>query len=150
MSQHDANWAGNPFNRKQQLAQSSLPALLFRQCSLNCVESQSMQATSEAEKTCMINCQEKTYQSFDLMMAVKMRLDSLKRTDHVIDLSKYTGMEVEHGHDTASRMPLKHGVHTEFLGTEEASASARKHVGDTRVRAMAHTLTSFAEKHQQK
>ena len=110
---HDANWAGNPYNRKQQLAQNSLPHLLFRECHLNCVDSEVHLAETPIEKQCIQNCQEKTYASFDLMMAVKMRLEALKKHDSVLDISKFTEMEVEHGHDTNSVLNARYGVHSE-------------------------------------
>jgi len=43
-----------------------------------------------------------------------MRLEALKTHEHVVDISKYTEMEVEHGHDTASMIQKKHGVHASF------------------------------------
>lgn len=49
MSQHDAHWAGNPYNHKQQLAQHSLPNLLFRQCHMNCVDTDVFLASEAGE-----------------------------------------------------------------------------------------------------
>ena len=47
------------------------------------------------------------------MMAVKFRLEALKKND-IIDVSNFTEMETEHGHDTASVITKRHGVHTDF------------------------------------
>lgn len=48
-------------------------------------------------------------------------------------------MEVEHGHDTASRMPIKHGVHAQFGGIDDFNESNKVPNRDA---AMSHTLTS--------
>lgn len=45
-------------------------------------------------------------------MLVKQRIDAHKHDlDKVVDVSTYTGMEVEHGHDTESELPIKHSLH---------------------------------------
>lgn len=102
---YDFNWSRNPMNRKESLAQASLPNLLFRECHKNCCDSEFFMAKDEAEQLCIKNCQEKTYRAFDLMMQVNMRMQANQKYDHVIDLSKYTGMEMEAGHDTANQIP---------------------------------------------
>jgi hypothetical protein len=92
--------------------QQSLPNLLFRQCHLNCVDSDAFTAESESEQLCVRNCQEKTYQAFDMYMLIKQRMEAHKNTlDQVVDISTYTGMETEHGHDTQSTLSLRRGVH---------------------------------------
>ena len=65
------SWATNPMNRRDQIMQASLPALLFRQCHMNCVDSDVFGAESAAEKACISNCQDKTYQAFNMFMEVK-------------------------------------------------------------------------------
>ena len=67
------SWAGNPMNRRDQIAQTSLPALLFRQCHINCVDSEVHQAETVAEKQCIQNCQDKTYSAFNMFMEIKTR-----------------------------------------------------------------------------
>ena len=78
--------------------QASLPKLLFRRCHLNCVDSDTFSAESPAEQTCIKNCQDKVYQSFDLYMGIRGRKDAQARIG--IDKSAYIGMEVEHSNDT--------------------------------------------------
>ena len=73
MASFDVNWAGNPYNRAQQLAQASLPQILFGECRLNCVGDVSKEAESQADKLCMANCQKKANAAFDIMMKVRMR-----------------------------------------------------------------------------
>ena len=73
MANVDVNWSGNPYNRVQQLAQASLPQLLFSECRLNCVGDGVSDATTDAAKLCIQNCQQKSYAAFDLMMKVRMR-----------------------------------------------------------------------------
>ena len=73
MASFDVNWAGNPYNRAQQLAQASLPQILFSQCRQNCLSDEQQDTHSQAEKLCMSNCQKKANSAFDLMMKVRMR-----------------------------------------------------------------------------
>jgi len=64
-----------------------------------------MQAQSEDEVKCIKNCQEKTYQSFDMFMRVQYNFAKNKTFRDYVDISKYTGMEVEHGLNTANLYP---------------------------------------------
>jgi hypothetical protein len=61
------------------------------------------------------------------MMAVKMRLEALKKADSVLDISRYTEFEIEHGHDTASRIPQRHGVHSEYSHLDEFNQNKHDH-----------------------
>lgn len=106
-----STWAANPFNHKQTYAEHSLPQLLFRQCHLNCVDSETFVAENAGEKLCVQNCQEKTYQAFDMYIAIKAKMDAKRGVDKIIDISRYTEMEIEHGHDTANTIKSKQGVH---------------------------------------
>ena len=108
---HDQHWAGNPYNRKDQLMQYALPNLLFRECHLNCVDYEHFLASNKEETACVKNCQEKIYSAIDIMMAVKMRMEANKSTEGVIDISAYTEMEIEHSHDTASVINARYGTH---------------------------------------
>lgn len=57
-------------------------------------------------------------------MLIKQRMEAHKETlDQVVDLSTYTGMEVEHGHDTQSKLSLRRGVH---VPVESISETANK------------------------
>ena len=82
--------------------QASLPQLLFRQCHLNCVDSDAFAAESPAEVACIKNCQDKVYQSFELYMGVTRR--KAAAAPLAIDKSAYIGMEVEHSNDTSGRI----------------------------------------------
>ena len=143
----DANWAGNPYNRKTELMNSALPQLLFKQCNMNCVDSDpiNLVPSNDHEKQCVNNCQEKVYKSFELMMSVKMRIEAVKKTN-AVDLSRYTGMEVEHAHDTASVLPGKKGVHTYWKDTEERMRYERRGRKDLIASATDHTISSKMEK----
>jgi len=47
-----------------------------------------------------------------MYMLIKQRMEAHKNTlDQVVDISTYTGMETEHGHDTQSTLSLRRGVH---------------------------------------
>ena len=63
------------------------------------------EATTAGQKLCINNCQDKTYKSFDLYMEVAQRHAARKNFRHYADLSKYTGMEIEHRHDTGGVIP---------------------------------------------
>lgn len=90
-------------HQKQSLMQSSLPRLLFTECHKYCVQNWEVQvAETQSEKTCISNCQDKTYRAFDIYMIAAVRFAAKKNYKDYIDVSKFTEMEVEHGHDTAS------------------------------------------------
>ena len=98
-------WSGNPYNSEGSLRAAALPKVLFEECHKNCVEIDFQSPQTDQEKQCIKNCQEKTYQAFDMYMRVQYNFakDTTWR-DH-IDISKYTGMEVEHGLNTANLAP---------------------------------------------
>ncbi len=100
-----SNWADNPRNQKQSLMSFALPALLFSECQKYCIEGEFGVAETAEQKTCLSNCQEKTYKSFDLYMSVAERVSARKNFRSYVDISKFTGMEVEHKHDTESVIP---------------------------------------------
>lgn len=100
-----SNWAGNPMHQKQSLMGYSLPQLLFTECHKYCVNAHEIKiAESESEKTCISNCQSKTYKAFDMYMKLSVKAEQYKDVRSYIDLSRYTEMEVEHGSDTASQI----------------------------------------------
>ena len=99
-------------SKKTTLEHTSLPQLLFRQCHLNCVDSEAFTAESAAEKLCITNCQAKTYAAFDMYWSMrKFGAHNSQKVSEIIDISGYTGMEVEHAHDTSTVLLQKHGVH---------------------------------------
>ena len=103
------NWSGNPFNNKTSLQQNALPKILFEECHKNCVDFDFAAPQNEQEVKCIKNCQEKTYQAFDMFMRVEYNFaKSTTVRDHV-DISKYTGMEVEHGLNTANLHEMSKG-----------------------------------------
>ena len=55
------NWSGNPYNNEGSYKAAALPGLLFEECHKNCVEVDFQAPTSDSEKACVTNCQEKTY-----------------------------------------------------------------------------------------
>ena len=108
------------------LQQESLPQLLFRQCHLNCVdEPEAFGAESAAEKLCLANCQQKTYAAFDLYMAVRKHT-SHRAVNQVVDVSRYTGMEVEHAHNTAGLINQKQGSHMDTGAVDDFVSDVRK------------------------
>ena len=48
----------------------SLPALLFSECQKYCIEGDFGYAETPEQKSCVSNCQDKTYKAFDLYMSV--------------------------------------------------------------------------------
>jgi hypothetical protein len=53
------------------------------------------------------------------MMAVRMRQEASKTFENVVDVSRYTEMDVEHSHDTAGVIPQQHGTHSYVRLTDE-------------------------------
>ena len=76
--------------------------MLFTECHRYCIKSDEQPATYDNQVACISNCQEKTYQAFDLYMQLQVRYASRKNFRSFVDISKFTGMEVEHKHDTQS------------------------------------------------
>ena len=71
-----------------------------------------------------------------------MRMDAVKGLDNIIDISRFTEMEVEHGHDTSGRVGDNTGVHAAVPIIDELTRdyhSENKSVRDT---ALSHTLAS--------
>jgi hypothetical protein len=100
-----SNWAGNPLHQKHSLMGYALPQLLFSECHKYCINPHEFRAAeSDSEKTCISNCQSKTYRAFDMYMQVAVKSEAKKDYRSFIDISRYTGMEVEHQHDTASEL----------------------------------------------
>ena len=97
-----SNWAENPENFRQSYMGFALPHVLFTECHKNCVDLEFNVAETHEQKTCIANCQDKTYAAFDLYMEINKRFAARKSTRDFIDIAKYTEMEIEHGHDTAS------------------------------------------------
>jgi hypothetical protein len=100
-----SNWLRNPANKRQTFGQHVLPSLLFRECRLNCVEDPMDQPTNMQE-TCISNCQDKTYQAFDMYMRMQHYLEMKRDYRSYVDVSRYTEMEIEHGHDTDSEIEI--------------------------------------------
>lgn len=79
--------------------QNALPSLLFQRCHLNCVDSETFAAETPAEISCIKNCQDKVYRSFELYMAITTRKEAMAPPQ--IDKAAYIGMETEHSNDTS-------------------------------------------------
>ena len=97
-----SNWAENPQHQRQSLMSYALPQLLFSECSSYCIDSEFKGAETAEQVSCLHNCQAKTYKAFDLYMQVNQRMSARKNFRAYVDISKFTGMEVEHKHDTES------------------------------------------------
>ena len=106
-----SNWADNPENKRKSLMSYALPSLLFNECQRLCINDDFTGAVNEGQRTCLNNCQDKTYRAFELYMAVQSRVAQRRNFRHYVDISKYTGMEVEHSHDTESQIPTSTGSH---------------------------------------
>jgi hypothetical protein len=95
-------------------------------------------ATTEGEKTCIANCQEKTYKAFDLFMKVNVRFAAKKDYRSYVDVSRYTEMEVEHAHDTASQIPRSNAEHLQPSWTRKFEKSVEENIGEVKNQALAH------------
>lgn len=74
----------------------ALPHLLFTECHRYCVDTEFNEAQTPEQIECISNCQEKTYKSFDMYMIIMQRYAAKRNFRHYVDISKFTGMEVEH------------------------------------------------------
>uniref|UniRef100_A0A7S3CMK0 Mitochondrial import inner membrane translocase subunit n=1 Tax=Strombidium rassoulzadegani TaxID=1082188 RepID=A0A7S3CMK0_9SPIT len=94
-----SSWSDNPYQHKQALKFATLSGPVLNECFKNCVEFEFGQP-SEAEQTCIKNCQSKSSEAFNMFMRVQYNFAKDKSWKDYIDLSRYTGMEVEHGLNT--------------------------------------------------
>lgn len=107
-----SNWAENPEHFRDSLLNASLPRILFQDCYRYCVNSQDyFNVQSQSEQACILNCQSKTSRAFDLYMATSVRFAAKKDWRSQIEVSRFTGMEVEHSHDTASVISHANDLH---------------------------------------
>ena len=119
--------------------QHSLPQLLFTECHRYCVDSAELApATTDGEKTCIANCQEKTYKAFDMFMKVNVRFAAKKDYRSYVDVSRYTEMEVEHAHDTASQIPKSNAEHLQPSWSKGFEKAVDASVGEVKKHALAH------------
>ena len=97
-----ANWSKNPYNMEASLKQHALNEILFDECKKNCVEFDFAVPEKAEEVQCVQNCQAKTYKAFEMFMRVQYNFAKKETWRDVVDISNYTGMEVEHGLNTGN------------------------------------------------
>lgn len=97
-----SNWAENPIHQRSEIEKHALPFLMYYECPTNCINDLTKQSYSESELYCLSNCQNKTKRAFDMMLGMQQRWAARKTFRDYVDISKYTGMEVENKHDTAN------------------------------------------------
>ena len=130
-----SNWASNPMNQRQSLLTSALPQLLFSECHKYCVDNEFASAETPEQKTCISNCQSKTYRSFDLYMSASERFAARKNFRHYVDVSRFTGMEVEHKHDTESVIAHKYDGHVHPSQVQDFTDKVDKSYGEIQKKA---------------
>ena len=59
-----------------------------------------------------------------------------------MDVSRYTGMEMEHGHDTAGLLEQSSGHHLDTIAVDSFVENSRIANASTRKEALDHTITS--------
>ena len=59
-------------------------------------------------------------------MAVRMRQEANKKLDSVVDVSRFTEMDIEKGHDTEGVIPQNHGTHLQMEGVNAYSQRMSK------------------------
>jgi UDP-2,3-diacylglucosamine pyrophosphatase LpxH len=118
-----AHWSEHPSALRHSLIKQALPSILYHDCPQYCIEGEA--DITDEQLQCVANCQTKTMKSFDLYMAVANRMAAKKNYRHYVDISKFTGMEVEHKHDTESVIPHLADGHYH----PQASHGFQKHVG---------------------
>ena len=95
-----SNWAENPTHQRTAIEKNALPFIMFSECPRNCVNDLKKGKYTEGEMACIQNCQNKTQRAFDMYMGMLVRWEAKKNYRDYVDISKYTGMEVEAKHDT--------------------------------------------------
>ena len=103
-------WAGNPANRRNEF-EGGIATLLFEQCPRFCVDSDSQSELSKGDELCIKNCQDKTYQAFNIHMAIWSRYAANRDPKQDMNLSDFVEMDVETSHDTTNSLGTKHGTH---------------------------------------
>ena len=120
-----SNWGENPENQRSSLMQYSLPALLFSECSRFCIN-EGIHPTNEEETTCIKNCQTKVHNAFEMYMSAYRMKQAQKAARSYVDISKYTGMEIEHKHDTASELPHDTSPHVNVDTLKQFTTQMKK------------------------
>ena len=113
--------------------QQCLPQLLFRQCHLNCVDSDNFSAETPAEQSCIRNCQDKVYASFELYMGIRKRKEA--QAPVPVDKSAYIGMEVEHSNDTSGVIRYPNHKTIDVRSVENMTRKQQRLHKDLRVEA---------------
>ena len=131
-----SNWAENPKNQRQAWMTSALPSLLFNECHKYCVDGDFSKIETAEQQTCVSNCQEKTYKAFDLYMNVSERVAARRNFRSYVDISRFTGMEVEHKHDTESVIPRPSDGHVHPKYVNEFTDHVDKTFGDVQKKAL--------------
>ena len=131
-----SNWAENPRHKEQSLKQASLTQLLFVQCHKYCIDDEFQHAQTAEQKTCISNCHDKTYKAFDMYMGVSERFAARKNFRSYVDISRFTGMEVEHKHDTESVISHNSDGHINPQSLEDFNKSVTKSYGDIQKKAL--------------
>ena len=114
----------------------ALPPLLFGECHKYCVDVEFKAAETDEQRTCLSNCQKKTYSAFDLYMNVSERVAARRNFRHYVDLSKFTGMEVEHQHDTESVIPHQNDTHINPSSIAPFAKVTRMEMSDVKKKAL--------------
>ena len=131
-----SNWAENPRHREQSLKQASLSHLLFTQCHKFCIDDEFQHAETAEQKTCISNCHDKTYKAFDMYMGVSERFAARKTFRSYVDISRFTGMEVEHKHDTDNAIAHNQDGHINPKSIEDFQKTVTKSYGDIQKKAL--------------
>jgi len=71
-------------------------------------------------------------------MKVNVRFAAKKDYRSYVDVSRYTEMEVEHSHDTASQIPRSSAEHLQPSQSKEFLKGVESKIGDVKHEALAH------------
>jgi hypothetical protein len=93
--------------------------LLFNDCHKYCVDFDLQAAHTKEQETCINNCQEKTYKAFDMYLTTAHAFALRRDYRHYVDISKYTGMEAEHKHDTVGKYAHLQSPHVNTKEVED-------------------------------
>jgi hypothetical protein len=93
-------------------------------------------AETASELSCITNCQAKTYTAFDIFMQVQQRVVAKKTARSYVDVSRFTDMEIEHQHDTASEINHDVGQHITATNTNQFNKVVDQIHGDIKKEAL--------------
>ena len=113
-----SNWAANPANQRESLLTSSVAPLAFVECQKYCIGDVFAPP------------------AFNLSMAVHQRAAARQNFRSYVDVSRFTGMEIEHKHDTESVISHENDGHVHPKSVQDFTEIVGKSYGNIQEKAL--------------